>query len=322
VNAQNPESRPLNYGLFLLWFGLLWIAFGCSKSATETGHEPSRMASISNGEATYPSRALVTQPRLITNSSSGRTSGPLSKDSDSADELPKDALTGIQKYLNQKPSPHWLVQLKPEDQKVFLPRYENQQLTNKLALTIALAWIGDENVVSAFKKTLLERKPDRPLSLEERNVMLFTIEGMGLLARRSDSAWEFLNQAIDPRFWKSNASFDLGGGSDQYRWLAVRAISSLGYSGRPEVEVLFQRLKENPFISDGQGGGWLLDSALIDGIFFNELIQNRGIDYLKRIYGTEESVREFQAWKESETGKNWIGWLKQWRKEHPKEASN
>src|SRR5439155_18364004 len=103
--------------------------------------------------------------------------------------------------------------------------------------------------------------------------------------------------------------------------LATRAITSLAYAGRPEVGDVIDLLKQHPFVSDGKGGGWNLDSAIVDAAFFHDLIQDRGFEYLKQYYGTDELSRQFPAWRNSENGKQWVEWIQQWRKDHPTEAS-
>src|SRR5436190_8118568 len=47
------------------------------------------------------------------------------------------------------------------------------------------------------------------------------------------------------------------------------------------------------------GFGW----PLVDAAFFHNLLQNEGLNYLKRIYGTEQIMREFHKWIDSESGK-------------------
>ena len=186
---------------------------------------------------------------------------------------------------------------------------------------MALAFVGDESVVPEFKKTLIETKFDHPLNLAEREVILFTISGLGLLARQHDSAWEFVQQAIDPRYWKRTISWNMTTGNEQYGWLAGWAIAAVGSSGRAEAERIFERLKQEPYISDGKGGGWLLDGAIVDGAFARDLLERRGLDYFRQIYGSESFFDEYQKWKQTESGKKWVDWLRQWRKDHPKETS-
>lgn len=276
---------------------LLCLASGCSEKRSMDGNSPPPEQSA---------QGAPQQVKPMTNSVSRGTNAPPTQGL----EAPQDALNGIQQYPNQNPLPEWIVQLKPDDQKVLLSGYQREpELTNKLSLTISLAFIGDEQVVHEFTRTIL--KYEKPaVNNDEENVLLFTIEGLGLLARRHDSAFEFLQKAIDPQFWKDNVSWRTDEGQDQYGILAGRSIAALGYSGKAEVEQILQRIKSQPFLPD-------VDSALLDAAFFRDLLQQRGFDFFKGIYGTEEIFRQYTWWKETENGKQWREWLKEWRKKQP-----
>jgi hypothetical protein len=138
----------------------------------------------------------------------------------------------IPQYPNLQPPPPWLSALKPGDKMLLLSRYRSEsQLSNKLALTIALSFIGDEEVAEEFRKTLLKTPFDHVLNFNEEHVILSTVEGLGMIAHTYESGLPFLRQATDPRYWKQNAPWKTHMGERQYGVVAGRALGAIAMSG-------------------------------------------------------------------------------------------
>jgi hypothetical protein len=271
---------------------VIGLVLGCSKNAREPQ---------SDSESVHDARA--TPDRLVSNVAAEPVS-----------EMRAERLRETFLFPHSKPSPSLIQELKAEDRMPLMARYlQESELTNKLALTIALGFVGNEETVTELKNTLLRFSKFDPLNAQEESVLLFTVEALGFLAREHDSAFRFLNEATSPWFWKQNTTWRSEGRSNDAQVFAGRALASLAYSERPEVEQVIERLKEQPMFDDFQGGYWLLDSALVDAAFFREFLQNRGLDGLKAIYGTEEILNEFTTWARTENGKGWRQWSKQWR---------
>src|SRR5437667_5796218 len=135
MRSQAYRVRPSALICWVSALAVVSLLCGCSCRSTEGRQD----ALQSSNRATL--EAKRTQPAL-SRASLETTNG----------------LAAIQAFPSWMPLSRWVAELVPADQKVLLPQYRRENLTNKLALTIGLGFIGDENVVPEFKKTLFETK--------------------------------------------------------------------------------------------------------------------------------------------------------------------
>ncbi len=286
--------------------GLLLVG-GCSKGSPEGAREtiaetpsdpivPADNKSIASRSFTQTNRGSLTNAKI------------------------SEGAEPILRYLNSRPLLEWLSALKPEDKMLLLSRYRTEaQLTNKLSLTIALSFLGDEEVAEEFRKTLLGTPFDHVLDSNEEDVILFTVEGLGRIAHKYDSGLPFLRQATDPRYWKQNAPWKTHLGERQYGVVAGRALYAIAMSGAPDAREIFEQVKANPYVTDAEGSGWVLGAAVVDAVFLADFIQERGFEALKAMY--DQGVMEaYRPWTGTDNGKKWVSWWRQWEKDHPKES--
>jgi len=82
------------------------------------------------------------------------------------------------------------------------------------------------------------------------------------------------------------------------RKLAVVAIQSLGFSGRPEVATIlaqFQQRSENP-------GG------IVDAAFFKEMVESNGREATMELWMSGKFYDAFTKWKTTTAGSDWGTW--------------
>lgn len=289
----------MNFKWYQVFGFLVWLSFGaaCSKEASQTrsadsqpaleGREP-RVEQSQRTKSEPPDSARV----LATNVTSDRAEAVLATPVYNLTPQHRDALLAF--YRREK------------------------ELTNKLAATIALGFVGDEETVREFTNTLMHFSANRPLNAAEQSTMFQTVQALGFLAKNHDSAFEFLVRAMDPGFWKLEVPWRTKDEDYAYTVFAGRALWGLGASQRAEITEIFERIKQQPAVPSSQGGNWPpLTSALVDAVFIQHLLKEKGLDYFKRIYRTEQAMDEYITWLETSAGKEWRAWAKQWPKEHP-----
>jgi hypothetical protein len=203
---------------------------------------------------------------------------------------------------------------------------QETNLVRRRAMTLALGFAGEERAVPLFTNTLTgefrgRRLMDRGNStVNEEGVMLTTLEMLGMLAAKSDAAYDFLKRGLDPVFWQQNLKWSTQDTADEYGVLAGRALGSLAYSGRPEIPGLLQKLKDNPMLNTADPRVDLRrtgEGSVVDAAFWYDLTQQRGLDYIKRICGTEQVFEEWNRWKETQSGRRWRDWSTQRRAVDP-----
>jgi hypothetical protein len=185
--------------------------------------------------------------------------------------------------------------LTPADKGILVQLYRQEpSIAKKRALTIALGFVGDEEVVEMFKHTLSDQYARRKLTTgtaetDEELVMSTTVSALGFLANKSDSAYELLKQGANWKFWRDYCKFTPASGVDFYGLLSTRSIQAIGHSGRPDVTNALEILKtQRPN-----------DGAFVDAEFANDMIIGGGLEYYKHLYfNLDQSLERMRQWKQ------------------------
>lgn len=234
------------------------------------------------------------------------------------------SLTNLPGYIapllqfdDNKPSWETIKLLVPKDKDILLKLYRQEQsLVKKHALIIALGQIGDEEIVRIFIHALSDEYAGRKLKgggpeSNEDVVMMATVSGLGFLAGKSDSAYEFLKKGIDPKFWKETCKFIPANDPGLYGTLAGDAIEAIGRSGRPDASNILEALKPLPLVNylDNSIMQESFEGAVFDAAFANDMISQKGMDYYRYLYfNPDASLQRMQEWQKSGIGLEWDKW--------------
>ncbi len=153
-----------------------------------------------------------------------------------------------------------------------------------------------------FELSLFDKNTTRKLNVREEAYMLSLVGCMGYLAVTSNIARDFLIEAINPQFWRTNISWKTDLGERQYSVLAGRALVALAVSGRQEFDAMAEKIKNDPGVGDDGLAG-----PLFDAYFRKQLLKKEGwASYLKM--SAEEISWACHAWIQTPTGTNWFQW--------------
>jgi len=127
---------------------------------------------------------------------------------------------------------------------------------------------GGDVAATEFKRSLFDTNlTKKQLNLREDLYMLQLVNSMGYLAVTSNIARDFLVDAVNPKFWKTNISWTSELGEREYSVLAGRALVALAKSGRREFDAVADRIKSDPSMGDVNTGWpplwWMLISTNI-----------------------------------------------------------
>lgn len=235
--------------------------------------------------------------------------------------LPEHIQIVIDNYAHE---PQWMTikQLTPDDKNTLLQLYRQEQsIVKKSGLTIALGFIGDEEVVNEFRHTLSEKYAGRKLKLgnednetDEEVTMFTTVEVMGFLANKSDSGYDLLKKGFDPKFWKDYCKFTPATGPAFYGMLTSRSIHGIGWSGRNDVVSFLETLKTQPLVNnlDKSVNQDHFESDLVDAAFANDIILQRGFEYYKYLYlNADKRLETMSEWRKNGNGQAWRQWRQQ-----------
>jgi hypothetical protein len=210
-------------------------------------------------------------------------------------------------------------QLTPEEKRILVEAYRREPvLVKRRSLTFALGFGEVEKAVELFKHTLtdefkgqkISRGPD--IGTDALSAMYRTLEMLGILANKHDSALAFLKEGVDPVFWKKKALWTSDFEADQYGILAGNSIVSIGMSGRPEVPIFLAGLQDQPLINtvDTSKFRRTFDGSLVDAACFYDIVTQRGYGFIMDAYKNGTGMQYFQEWLQTENGKKWDGWYK------------
>jgi len=196
-------------------------------------------------------------------------------------------------------------QLRASDKELLFNYYRaTTNLAEKCSLNWTLGLIQDEATVKLFMGTLTNDYRGKVLPDREETFLLSTLEVLGLLAARSDSAYEFLKRATEPQFWKPIGLSRESGSLDDV--LASKSFAALGLSGRADAAGVFEQARLNhtklPFECYG---------GLREGAFYLHLTRAHTRPEVDSVLRTLESRLEaFQAWRaNTEEGRKWKAWF-------------
>jgi hypothetical protein len=238
-----------------------------------------------------PQRAGVVQLHAVTNSISFSNLVALT---DTKHALSSAGIFAAAKNLSARDKPALILQI--------------QRTTNhlqKVYLAEALSRFQDDEAASAIIELLREGFTGVNLDNEQEPGLYGGISGvvlaLGHTARKSDVAYEFLKEGINPDFWSGLVNWESKIKENLCAGYASLAIQGLGKSGRPEVPQILQELKKrdqiirtpNPEHSSQRAGG----IATAARLHSNALREQSGLPKV-----------DFEEWRQTPEGKEWTDW--------------
>ena len=129
---------------------------------------------------------------------------------------------------------------------------------------------------------------------------------LGPISTRSEIARRFLREAADEEYWKLNRQHKATEYIEPHenRYLASDSIVALARGGHPEAMELINTMRQwEPHRAKLWAG------ALVDAVFEYEMA-GRGYSVKQSFI---DSMMEFQAWKKTDTGREWKQWADEMR---------
>jgi len=206
----------------------------------------------------------------------------------------------------ENPSKEWeFVQtLVPEDEDELLTLFHAQSaLRDRVQYMRMMVQCGGDKSALALINTIKSQKgifqtPDIDENYDALHVCIYEL---GAISTRSEIARQFLGEATDEEYWKLNRQHTVTDYIEPHenRYLASEAIKALARGGHPEAMKLINTMRQwEPHRARLWAG------ALVDAVFEYEMARRGYSVKLSFI----DSMREFQAWKKTDTGRNWNQW--------------
>ena len=206
----------------------------------------------------------------------------------------------------ENPSKEWkFVQtLLPEDEDELLTLFHAQSaLSNRVQYMRMMIQCGGDKSALALINTIKSQKekfksPDIDENYDALHVCLYEL---GPISTRSEMARQFLGEAADEEYWKLNRQHTVTDYIEPHenRYLASEAIKALARGGHPEAMELINTMRQwEPQRAKLWAG------ALVDAVFEYEMA-SRGYSVKLSFI---DSFMEFQAWKKTDSGRNWNQW--------------
>ena len=211
----------------------------------------------------------------------------------------------------ENPSREWeFVQtLVPEDEDELLTLFHAQSaLRDRVQYMRMMVQCGGDKSALALINTIKSQKgifqtPDIDENYDALHVCIYEL---GAISTRSEIARQFLGEATDEEYWKLNRQHTVTDYIEPHenRYLASEAIKALARGGHPEAMELINTMRQwEPHRARLWAG------ALVDAVFEYEMARRGYSVKLSFI----DSMREFQAWKKTDTGREWKQWSAEMR---------
>ncbi len=211
----------------------------------------------------------------------------------------------------ENPSKEWeFVQtLVPEDEDELLTLFHAQSaLRDRVQYMRMMVQCGGDKSALALINTIKSQKgifqtPDIDENYDALHVCIYEL---GAISTRSEIARQFLGEATDEEYWKLNRQHTVTDYIEPHenRYLASEAIKALARGGHPEAMELINTMRQwEPHRARLWAG------ALVDAVFEYEMARRGYSVKLSFI----DSMREFQAWKKTDTGREWKQWSAEMR---------
>ena len=222
-------------------------------------------------------------------------------------ELPSQILAYLAQP-KQRPQMTGLPLIDTAGEDLLIQKYrEIDAFTNKPGLIRLMAYTGGDKVFELFAHTLTNELAGRTLTRTDGAIVGNIPQLIGILARKSDPAFEFLKAGMQPAFWKQNATWKTQTGSDLPRILAENCLSGLALSGRKEGGEIINGLRNgtsNPYVRE-------ICSGAVDAAFKLDLITQYGIaGFLDNVANGDINVtmKAFETWLKTTNGMSWRSW--------------
>lgn len=251
---------------------------------------------------------IVTGEKKNTNSSAeiAISNANSSQSQNSPPALPQ----AIQILLSNKhryPTQQRISTLTTNEEATLLVLYRSEtELTNKLALTWALAAVGGENAAHTLIGTLRADYRQSRLQVRANRVLVDSMDALGYISSRSDDAYLFLREAASPTYWQQHRTWRQDTEAEEEfedKAFAGLAIQALGISGRAGVrEMLAEYKMRSPEVMQDYAG------AVATAAFYYEVATTKGQKALLEDWLGGKTLDQYAAWTRTPTGSEWRRW--------------
>jgi|GEM_PF-1552883 len=187
----------------------------------------------------------------------------------------------------------------------------------KYGIIWALGFSQNDRAFDTLRYSVIEEYAGKELTGRDNAVQLTTVERIGVLARHSDRAWNFLMDLTEENNWSRFEPWSEDYLTKEYKSVeASKAqvassqhgslFAALGSSGRPEFELWANNLLENE-PSDFQKDA---ATSIEHSVFCYRQIQNNGYEYLydEILYNIRMGSSAFIIWSRTPEGRKWQAW--------------
>jgi hypothetical protein len=212
------------------------------------------------------------------------------------------------KLKDRYPASNMLMSLTAYDETALVDLYRSEpELTNKVALTWALAAVGREEAARCLIDTLTADYGNKKLNTGERMAMRDTLEALGFVAAISDHAFAFLRDASAESFWEQRRTWREGVPQAEAvadKRMAGLALQAMGFSLRSEVPETLIALRETDSEFVRETSGYIASAA-----FYCDFGRERGIQALLGHRLALHGDPGFRQWyQRTQNGSNWWAW--------------
>lgn len=216
------------------------------------------------------------------------------------------ALIDLIKQPSRALLPSKIGTLTAQEEAQLLTTYRNStNLFGRFGIAHALACGGGDESFKMFKYTLEEEFRGKPLSSEDEGIVLLTARLLGLLAPRSDTAWEYLKAGCFPQYWATIQKWK-GTRLDTDSYLADYCIQGVGSVGTAEARTFLEQLKNRLTRDEARD----VYGAVLSAAGQLDIAEEQGrVKFLDEIFMREPQEYDFYTkWKMSEKAKPWLEW--------------
>lgn len=203
-------------------------------------------------------------------------------------------------YLGLR-DPKVIKQIKNSDIDTLIELYAKfKNPVDKKILIRVLGRVGDEMVINFLKDTLLYDYKGQLLTDKEEDVLLSIPAALGTLAQQYDSAYSFVKEGTEPKFWQTRKTWTSRMGEYSINMLTAFSIHAIGISARKDVPQILNSFKKKNINYLHRFAGDITQAAFYDYLIRDrDKFQNRP---------EKRDFEFFEEWIKTSEGARWSKW--------------
>ncbi|MCX7935344.1 MAG: hypothetical protein N3A66_08810 [Planctomycetota bacterium] len=202
----------------------------------------------------------------------------------------------------RRPPSALLAEVSASDAQALLDAYQSRDIRQRRGLAWGLGYLGSDEAATALIRGLTRDCASQNLTADEEDALLEHLLALGFAAEKSDTAFVFLQQAVDEEFWQRARTWTSPRGKVSEHLPVYFALQGIGLSGRPEAKIFLESCRQRE-----ASWRYRYASSVCQGLFYLAMREQYGNAVFRRDFTATDSWKMWEKWRQGQGGE-WVEW--------------